>query len=64
MTHWRVRLVKRRTIKVWADYHVIEQGCLKFRIQRRGTYPDNVIAIAHGQWVTVESLDAEETIHA
>lgn len=60
MTHWAVRMNKgRRRVHVHADYHVIEQGALKFRNQRRGTYPENVIAFAHGEWCSVENLSIE-----
>lgn len=60
MTHWSVRLTRgRRRVLVTADYHVIEQGCVKFRNQRRNTYPENVIAFAQGEWLSVENLSIQ-----
>ena len=61
MTHWRMRLNRgRKSVHVHADYHMVESGCLKFRNQRRGTYPENVIAFAHGEWYSVENLSVEQ----
>lgn len=59
-THWVVRLEKgRRRVHVHADYHLIEQGCLKFKNSMRGSYPANIMAFAHGVWVSVENKGIE-----
>lgn len=56
-TDWAVRLNRgRHRVMVEAEYHVIEGGVIKFRNTRRNAYPENVIAFAAGEWVSVENL--------
>lgn len=71
MTHWAVKLNRgRRTVHVYADYHVIEAGVLKFRnsvrfcasgASKNGGYPISVQAFAAGEWAVVTNLDVEHT---
>lgn len=56
-TLWKVKLKGRaRAVQVTADYHVIEQGALRFRSPQARGYPINLMTFAPGEWLSVENM--------